>query len=82
MDCLAPPEFNFSMYLLLLHCWWHPIIIQNCYTRCVCGGAKGAEAPQVFDPIIVVLCILRGEYPNICIYALSNIPATKNSKKE
>jgi len=41
--------------------------------------ARGAEAPPVLRFIlsnnIAVHCILRGEYPNICIYALNNIPA-------
>ena len=42
------------------------------------GVDGGAEAPQFLRFIlsnIAIHCILRGESPNICIYALNNIPA-------
>ena len=43
------------------------------------GGARGTEVSLVLRFVlsnnIAVPCILRGEYPNICIYALNSIPA-------
>lgn len=52
----------------------YPIYTQGCRR-----GARGGEATLrqkfILNNYIAVHCILREEYQNICIYALSNFPA-------
>ena len=45
---LPPPEYNHSMYLLLQHCWWHPIQHYNTemliWLDMICTGSSPSNA--------------------------------------
>jgi len=47
-------------------------MMQGCSSKGGLGGLKPLPGFEVHH--ITVHCILKGENPNICIYALNNIP--------